>query len=75
MIRKLITHFISLLLNSHNLGYNGMLCQAGDFEDFYKATKAIVLDHDMRRRMSQNARKSSWKYERNVILQEMLENY
>ena len=55
--------------------YNGLLCEEGNFEDFYQATKTLVLDHELRKRMMINARKSSWKYERNIILQEMAENY
>lgn len=39
------------------------------------ATRSIVVDHEKRKRFSLNARKSSWKFERNIILQEMLEHY
>ena len=56
-------------------GSNGFTCEAGDFNDFYEATKRIVTETAMRKKMAHNARVFSWKYERNVILQQMLENY
>jgi glycosyltransferase involved in cell wall biosynthesis len=56
-------------------GSNGFTCAAGDAEDFYQATKRIVCDSEMRKRMSENARQNVWKYERNKILQQMSENY
>ncbi len=56
-------------------GVNGVLVNAGDLQGFYEATEQIVKDHKLRREMSRNARAMSWKWERNVILQQMLENY
>lgn len=56
-------------------GYNGYTCPAGDFEHFYQATKNLVQDDKLRKEMSQHARQSAWKYERNKILQQMSENY
>jgi hypothetical protein len=56
-------------------GFNGYTCTAGDGEEFYEATKALVSNHALRREMSVNARRSAWKYERNKILQQMAENY
>jgi len=56
-------------------GYNGFTCPAADSDQFYKATKRLVQDELLRKRMSNNARSSAWKFERNNILQEMLEHY
>lgn len=56
-------------------GTNGYVCTASQFEDFYQATKRLVLDAEMRKRMSAHARQSSWKYERSIILQQMADNY
>jgi hypothetical protein len=56
-------------------GYNGFTCPAGDQEKFYEATKRLAEDHALRREMGQHAREYSWKYERNKILQQMLEYY
>lgn len=55
--------------------FNGYTCRPGDLEGFYQATKKLVQNDDLRTEMSLNARKSSWKYERNKILQQMAENY
>jgi phosphatidylinositol alpha 1,6-mannosyltransferase len=56
-------------------GINGLTCPAGDLEAFYNATRSIVIDHRLRKQMSVEARQRAWKYERNVILQQMAENY
>eukprot|EP00607_Mallomonas_marina_P007806 CAMPEP_0182419810 /NCGR_PEP_ID=MMETSP1167-20130531/4169_1 /TAXON_ID=2988 /ORGANISM="Mallomonas Sp, Strain CCMP3275" /LENGTH=339 /DNA_ID=CAMNT_0024594911 /DNA_START=285 /DNA_END=1301 /DNA_ORIENTATION=+ len=56
-------------------GYNGYTCPASDGDMFYKATKRLVQDDALRKRMSNNARASAWKFERSVILQQMLEHY
>jgi hypothetical protein len=56
-------------------GANGYTCKAGDLEAFYQATKHLVQDDKLRKEMSYNARESSWKFERNKILQQMAENY
>ena len=56
-------------------GTNGFTCPAGDFEAFYQATKRIVVDAALRKALSVNARKGSWKFERHKIMQQMLENY
>ena len=56
-------------------GENGLTCEAGDFEAFYLATRRLVTDTQLRRQMSVMARKSAWKFERNIILQQMAENY
>lgn len=56
-------------------GFNGYTCTAGAAEEFYEATKTLVSNHELRREMSINARRSAWKYERNKILQQMAENY
>ena len=56
-------------------GVNGFTCVAGDFEDFYLATKRIVQDIALRKQMSKKAREGSWSFERHVIMQQMLENY
>jgi hypothetical protein len=56
-------------------GLNGYTCSPGDVEGFYEATKRLVQNDSLRQEMCVNARKSSWKYERNKILQQMAENY
>lgn len=56
-------------------GVNGLTCPAGDFEAFYQATRCLVLDARLRSQMSLAAREKAWKYERNIILQQMAENY
>lgn len=56
-------------------GHNGFTCTAGDAEQFYVATKRLVVDHALRKQMAQYAREFSWKFERNVILQQMAEHY
>ena len=56
-------------------GSNGFTCPAGDFEAFYQATKRIVVDAALRKTLSVNARKGSWKFERHKIMQQMLEFY
>lgn len=56
-------------------GFNGLTCPAGDFEAFYQATRRLVLDARLRQQMSVNARERAWTYERNIILQQMAENY
>ncbi len=60
-------------LVEHNV--NGLTCPAGDFEAFYQATRSIVVDSRLRHQMSLAARERAWKYERNIILQQMAENY
>lgn len=56
-------------------GVNGLTCPAGDFEAFYEATRRLVMDSRLRQQMSIAAREKAWKYERNIILQQMAENY
>ena len=66
-------------------GAHGILCHKLYISNFklhiflsvrlFIATRSIVVDHEKRKRFSLNARKSSWKFERNIILQEMLEHY
>jgi hypothetical protein len=60
-------------LVEHN--HNGMTCTAGNEEEFYNATRKLVVDHDLRREMSKHARQSAWKFERTKILQQMAEHY
>jgi hypothetical protein len=40
-----------------------------------QATRRLVLDVQLRKSMGTAARESSWKFERNIILQQMAENY
>lgn len=54
---------------------NGFTCRAGNFDDFYQATKRIVQDPAMRKQMSKNASESALKFERHKIMQQMAENY
>ncbi len=56
-------------------GVNGLTCQCGDAEGFYQATRRLVLDATLRKKMAVAARESAWKFERNIILQQMAENY
>ena len=56
-------------------GVNGLTCPSGDFEAFYQATRRITVDHAMRKQMSKAAREGAKKFERNIILQQMAENY
>ena len=56
-------------------GVNGYTCRAGNYEDFYQATKRIVQDPALRKQMSKNAADSAWKFERHKIMQQMAENY
>jgi phosphatidylinositol alpha 1,6-mannosyltransferase len=56
-------------------GYNGYTCPDGDFEAYYAATRKAVTDHANRKKMAENARESSWNFERSKIMQQMLENY
>eukprot|EP01038_Epipyxis_sp_PR26KG_P008056 gene8056-10914_t len=54
---------------------NGFTCTNGDFEEFYEATRRLVMDKQLRKQMSINARAGAWKYERGVILQQMVDHY
>ena len=56
-------------------GSNGYACPSGDTEMFYQATKRIVQDDRLRKAMSQNARESVFKFERNKIQAMMTDNY
>lgn len=56
-------------------GINGLTCPAGDLEAFYEATRKLVLDEHLRKQMAKTAREKAAKYERSIILQQMLENY
>lgn len=56
-------------------GVNGYLVTAGDAQGFYEATKKVTVNHELRKEMGRNARALAWKWERNVILQQMAENY
>jgi phosphatidylinositol alpha 1,6-mannosyltransferase len=56
-------------------GVNGYTCRAGSYDDFYQATKKIVVDTLLRKQMSQRAREGAWKFERHKIMQQMMENY
>lgn len=56
-------------------GINGLTCQAGDTEAFYEATKKLVVDEALRRKMSIASREKASVYERSIILQQMAENY
>jgi phosphatidylinositol alpha 1,6-mannosyltransferase len=56
-------------------GVSGLTCPAGDFEAFYQATRKLVLDSRLRTQMGIAAREKAWQYERNIILQQMAENY
>jgi glycosyltransferase involved in cell wall biosynthesis len=56
-------------------GVNGFTCPASDFEAFYKATRDLVVDRALRLQMAKAAREKAWKFERNIILQQMAENY
>jgi len=56
-------------------GVNGLTCQCGDAEGFYQATRRLVLDATLRKKMALAARESAWKFERKIILQQMAENY
>lgn len=56
-------------------GVNGLTCPCGDFEAFYQATRRLVLDRQLRKQMGKSAREKAWRFERNIILQQMAENY
>jgi len=56
-------------------GVNGLTCQCGDAEAFYQATRKLVVETAVRKNMGVAARESAWKFERNIILQQMAENY
>ena len=56
-------------------GYNGFTCADNDLEAFYQTTKTLVTDRRLRKKMSRDARRSAWRYERGTILQQMAENY
>jgi phosphatidylinositol alpha 1,6-mannosyltransferase len=56
-------------------GVNGFTCAAGDYNAFFQATKRVVADKSLRVQMAVSARQSAWKYEKNNILQQMVENY
>lgn len=56
-------------------GYNGFTCPDDDLEGFYQTTRSLVVDKQLRKRMSRDARRSAWKFERGKILQQMAENY
>eukprot|EP01034_Spumella_vulgaris_P026603 gene26603-33207_t len=56
-------------------GVNGLTCPCDDFEAFYQATRRLVLDRQLRNQMSKAAREKAWKFERNIILQQMAQNY
>jgi hypothetical protein len=56
-------------------GYNGFCVPDGDTQKFYEATLSVVKDRQLRQHMTTAARESAHRYERNVILQQMLENY
>jgi len=54
---------------------NGFTCPDGDVDAYYEAAKTLVQDVMVRRRMSEEARKSAQKFDRNIVLQAMAENY
>lgn len=56
-------------------GKNGYCCPDGDFEAYYRATKSLAMDAELRKRMREYARESSWRFERNKIMHQMAENY
>ena len=56
-------------------GFNGFTCDAGSLEQFYQATKRLVLEKHLRKTMASNARSSAHKFEFSTILQKMAENY
>lgn len=56
-------------------GSNGFTCKSGDVDGFYEAVRKIVVDPNLRSEMGKAARESAWAYERNIILQQMAENY
>lgn len=56
-------------------GVNGLTCACGDAEGFYQATRKLVVEAALRKSMGVAARESAWKFERNIILQQMAENY
>jgi glycosyltransferase involved in cell wall biosynthesis len=56
-------------------GVNGLTCTAGDTEAFYQATKKLVIDARLRQQMSIAARQKAATFDRNIILQQMAENY
>lgn len=56
-------------------GVNGLTCQSGDSEGFYQAARMLVMDFKLRQQMSEAAREKAKKFERNIILQQMAENY
>ena len=56
-------------------GFNGFTCESGNIEQFYQATKRLVVDAQMRKTLSVNARKSAHKFEFAKILQKMAEHY
>jgi glycosyltransferase involved in cell wall biosynthesis len=58
-----------------NHGVNGYLCQAGDVDAFYEATKKLVLDHDQRQSFSLESVKLSQTMEVHTVVSQMITNY
>lgn len=54
---------------------NGFTCRSGDLEAFYQASKKLVVDAQLRQQMGMTAREMAAKFDRNIILQQMIENY
>lgn len=54
---------------------NGFTCKCGNAEEFYQSTRKLVVDAALRKRMALAAREKAWQFERNIILQQMAENY
>lgn len=56
-------------------GSNGFTCTDGDFDNYYNTTLQLVEDAELRLQMKLEARESSKKFDRNIVLQQMAENY
>jgi hypothetical protein len=56
-------------------GKNGFTCQAGDTESFYQSTRRLVMDKMLRKQMGIVARESAKNFDRQIILQQMLDHY
>jgi len=54
---------------------SGFACPSGDEDAFYNATLALIVDREMRQKFSLKSRKHSYKFEKSIILSDMIENY
>jgi len=54
---------------------SGFACNDGDEDAFYDATHRLAVDHKLRERFSSASRRLTLKYDKSIVMSEMIENY